>query len=120
MRTVCPVLLGWLYSLRYLRTSNPSLLRHNARVNLVVDDELGIVVTGSVVPCVVYPYGDVPAFIPDRMTEQAEQETWFENNTAAGAGLLLNSTAATAATGETLQVFQFYNSKLQAAGYALS
>lgn len=83
----------------------------NARVNLVIDEELGIVVTGAMVPGLVYPYGNVSAFIPDQMTEaQAEQDEWFAGKIAAGAGLLLNPTAA---TGETLQVLQYYNSSLQ-------
>lgn len=48
-------------------------------------------VTRAVVAGVVYPYWNVSAFIPDRMTEQAEQEAWFENNIAAGAKLLLTA-----------------------------
>lgn len=83
----------------------------DARVNLVIDEELGIVATGAIVPGVVYPYGNVSAFIPDQMTEQqAEHDEWFTNKIAAGAGLRLNPTAA---TGETLQVLQYYNSMLQ-------
>lgn len=51
----------------------------NARLNLVIDEELGFVVTSGIIPGKVYPYnGNVSAFIPDRMTAaQDAQDVWF-------------------------------------------
>ncbi|MFT4081290.1 MAG: hypothetical protein QM638_01765 [Nocardioides sp.] len=83
----------------------------NARTDLVIDKKLGIVVTGAIIPGKVYGYGTDSAFIPDDMTEaqEAEQE-WIDNKVAEGGTPVLQPTAA---SGETLQVLQYYNGKLQ-------
>ncbi|KAJ5715284.1 uncharacterized protein N7483_012465 [Penicillium malachiteum] len=82
-----------------------------ARTNLVIDEEFGIVVTGAVIPGKVYPYGNISAFIPNHMTSAQElQQEWFEVKKSEGAQLLLNPTSA---SGETLQVLQYYNNSLQ-------
>jgi len=84
-----------------------------ARVNLVIDEELGFVVTSGIIPGKVYPYnGNVSAFIPDKMTSAQEaQDVWYEE-------MIANATipvlAPMAATGDTLEVLQFYNGQLQA------
>lgn len=88
----------------------------NARDNLVIDEELGIVVVGGMVPGKVYPYpwyGEtISAFIPDDMTAaQAAQQQWYEQEAAEGTSTLM---APTAATGVTLAVFQYYDNELQA------
>ncbi|PWY68869.1 hypothetical protein BO83DRAFT_428980 [Aspergillus eucalypticola CBS 122712] len=85
----------------------------SARVNLVIDEELGFIVTSGIIPGKVYPYNaNVSAFIPNRMTAAQEaQDVWFaEMKTKATLPLL----SPTNATGETLEVLQFYNGKLQA------
>jgi hypothetical protein len=82
-----------------------------ARTDLVVDQKLGIVVTGAITPGKVYPYGKMSAFIPNDMKQaQQKQEEWFEKKKAQGGTPL---PAPTAASGETLQVLQYYNGKLQ-------
>ncbi|KAL3485119.1 hypothetical protein BJX62DRAFT_217621 [Aspergillus germanicus] len=85
----------------------------NARVNLVIDEELGFVVTSGIIPGKVYPYnGNVSAFIPNKMTAaQKAQEVWFAEMKAKATLPLL---APTDATGDTLEVLQFYDDKLQA------
>ncbi|KAF3765592.1 hypothetical protein M406DRAFT_339010 [Cryphonectria parasitica EP155] len=84
----------------------------NARVGLVIDEELGFVVTSGTVPGTVYPYGNVSAFIPNAMTSAQEaQEVWFEEMKALGTMPLLSPTGA---TGDTLEVLQYYNDELQA------
>lgn len=85
----------------------------NARVNLVIDEELGFVVTSGIIPGKVYPYnGNVSAFIPNKMTAAQEaQDVWFEKMKAKATLPLL---APTNATGDTLEVLQFYDGKLQA------
>jgi hypothetical protein len=84
----------------------------NARLNPVIDEELGIVVTGAVVPGKVYPYGELSAFIPDQMVEaQAAQEEWLEGKLAEGIIPLVEPLAS---TGEVLEVLQYYDGKLQA------
>jgi hypothetical protein len=85
----------------------------NARVNLVIDEELGFVVTSGIIPGKVYPYnGNVSAFIPNKMTAAQEaQEVWFAEMKAKATLPLL---APTDATGDTLEVLQFYDDKLQA------
>ncbi|MFT4228916.1 MAG: hypothetical protein QM602_01340 [Microbacterium sp.] len=85
----------------------------NARDDLVIDEDLGIVVVGAIVAGTVFGYGTESAFIPDSMTDaqEAEQE-WIDNKLATDpdASIL----APTPATGENLQVLQYYDSKLQA------
>jgi hypothetical protein len=85
----------------------------SARVNLVIDEELGFVVTSGIIPGKVYPYnGNVSAFIPNKMTAAQEaQEVWFAEMKAKATLPLL---APTDATGDTLEVLQFYDDKLQA------
>lgn len=91
------------------RTDRPA--DADARLNLVIDEQYGIVVTGAIIPGKIYPYGEISAFIPNDMkTAQAEQDEWLAKKQAAGNMSLL---APTAATGETLQVLQFYNGELQ-------
>ncbi|KAL2841749.1 hypothetical protein BJY01DRAFT_236270 [Aspergillus pseudoustus] len=83
----------------------------NARANLVVDDELGIVVVGALVPGNVYPYGELSAFIPDQMVEaQAAQDEWLDGKLANGTIPLV---APLGAMGEVLEVLQYYDAKLQ-------
>lgn len=82
-----------------------------ARANLVIDEETGIVVSGALIPGMVYPYGKISAFIPNDMkAAQEAQDEWLAKKKAEGGMSLL---APTAATGETLQVLQYYNGKLQ-------
>ncbi|RHZ57685.1 uncharacterized protein CDV56_106832 [Aspergillus thermomutatus] len=84
----------------------------NARVALVVDEELGFVVTSGIVPGTVYPYSNVSAFIPNAMTAAQEaQVVWMEEMEAMGVMPLLSPFGA---TGDTLEVLQFYNGALQA------
>ncbi|KAF3014478.1 hypothetical protein E8E14_010535 [Neopestalotiopsis sp. 37M] len=85
----------------------------SARVALVVDEELGFVVTSGMIPGIVYPYyGNTSAFTPNTMTDaQDAQEAWYEESMASGGLPLL---APTGATGETLEVLQYYNGELQA------
>ncbi|KAL4742302.1 hypothetical protein BDV11DRAFT_167356 [Aspergillus similis] len=83
-----------------------------ARVGLVIDEELGFVVTSGMIPGKVYPYQNVSAFIPDAMTSSQEaQDVWLKEVKAQGVKGLL---APTEATGETLEVLQYYNNALQA------
>lgn len=84
----------------------------NARVALVVDEELGFVVTSGIIPGIVYPYfGNTSAFIPNTMTTPQEaQEAWFEASMNGTLPLL----SPTGATGETLEVLQYYDGALQA------
>jgi hypothetical protein len=86
-----------------------------ARV-IAIDDELGFVVVAGVVPGYVYPYpylGQMlSAFIPSDMKEARNtQQQWFETKVKAGKSPLLRPSPA---TGETMQVLQFYDGKLQA------
>ncbi|XRM36513.1 hypothetical protein ABZX51_000012 [Aspergillus tubingensis] len=84
----------------------------NARVGLVIDEELGFVVTSGMIQGKVYPYQNVSAFIPDAMTSSQEaQDVWLNEVKALGVKGLL---APTEATGETLEVLQYYNDALQA------
>lgn len=86
----------------------------NARLDLVIDEELGIVVTGAVISGVVFPYGpygNMSAFIPNDLADAQEaQEVWYTNKTAEG---VLSLLAPTNDTGEILQVLQYYNGELQ-------
>lgn len=82
-----------------------------ARQNLVIDEKYGIVVTGALIPGIVYPYANISAFIPDALSSAQEaQEVWYEEKLAEGG---LSLVAPTAATGENLQVLQYYNGELQ-------
>lgn len=82
-----------------------------ARQNLVIDEELGIVVTGALIPGVVYPYANISAFIPDALAAAQEaQEVWYQEKLAEGG---LSLVAPTPATGENLQVLQYYDGALQ-------
>ncbi|CZR65141.1 uncharacterized protein PAC_15041 [Phialocephala subalpina] len=87
----------------------------NARVGLVIDEELGFVVTSGIVPGKVYPYGpygNLSAFIPNTLSAPQEvQEAYFEEMKALGTVPLLSPTGA---TGDTLEVLQYYNDELQA------
>ena len=84
----------------------------NARVGLVIDEELGIVVTSGIVPGKVLPYQNISAFIPDKMTSAQEaQVEYLEAMKAEGTMPLLSPIEA---TGDTLEVLQYYNDKLQA------
>ncbi len=86
-----------------------------ARV-IAIDDDLGFVVVAGVVPGYVYPYPYLghmlSAFIPRDMKDARDtQERWFERKVKAGKSPVLRPSPA---TGETMQVFQFYDGKLQA------
>ncbi|KAL1853208.1 hypothetical protein Daus18300_011856 [Diaporthe australafricana] len=85
----------------------------NARVALVVDEELGFVVTSGIVPGTVYPYStNVSAFIPNKMTAaQAAQEDYYEEMKALGTVTMV---APFGGTGDTLEVLQYYDGELQA------
>ncbi|KAH7156091.1 hypothetical protein EDB81DRAFT_647124 [Dactylonectria macrodidyma] len=84
----------------------------NARVGLVIDEELGFVVTSGIIPGTVYPYQNISAFIPNDMTSAQEaQDAWIEEMKAQGNWTMLSPTGA---TGDTLEVLQFYNGELQA------
>lgn len=83
-----------------------------ARVSLVIDEEYGLVVTSGIIPGIVYPYSNISVFIPDHLTAAQEaQELWIEEMTALGT---LPMVSPTAATGDTLEVLQYYNGELQA------
>ncbi|RAH81704.1 hypothetical protein BO86DRAFT_399837 [Aspergillus japonicus CBS 114.51] len=50
----------------------------DARLNLVIDEQYGIVVTGAIIPGKICPYGEISAFIPNDMKEaQAQQDEWL-------------------------------------------
>ncbi|KAH7007582.1 hypothetical protein EDB80DRAFT_577062 [Ilyonectria destructans] len=84
----------------------------NARVGLVIDEELGFVVTSGIIPGTVYPYANISAFIPNSMSAPQEvQEAWMEVMEAQGNVTMLSPTGA---TGDTLEVLQYYNNELQA------
>ncbi|KAJ5682292.1 hypothetical protein N7462_005457 [Penicillium macrosclerotiorum] len=84
----------------------------NARVGLVIDEELGFVVTSGMIAGKVYPYQNISAFIPDTMTSAQEaQEVWIEEMKSKGTLSMLSPTEA---TGDTLEVLQYYNGELQA------
>ncbi|KAE8331460.1 hypothetical protein BDV39DRAFT_189843 [Aspergillus sergii] len=84
----------------------------NARTSLVIDEELGLVVTSGIIPGKVYPYnGNVSAFIPDTMTSAQEaQDIWYNE-------MIANATipvvAPISSTAETMEVLQYYNGELQ-------
>lgn len=81
-----------------------------ARVALVVDEELGFVVTSGMIPGIVEPYSNVSAFIPDALSvAQVAQDEWVK--LVEGEFPL---PAPMHATGETLEVLQFFDDELQA------
>lgn len=92
-------------------TSHPT--DDSARTNLVIDEELGFVVTSGIIPGKVYPYnGNISAFIPNKMpAAQEAQDVWFAEMKAKATLPLLSPMNA---TGDTLEVLQFYDGKLQA------
>ncbi|KAH8660202.1 hypothetical protein BX600DRAFT_522998 [Xylariales sp. PMI_506] len=84
----------------------------NARVALVVDEELGFVVTSGIVPGTVFPYANISAFIPDSMTAPQEAQVEYLEYMEANSNLPLLSPIG--ATGDVLEVLQYYNGELQA------
>jgi hypothetical protein len=83
-----------------------------ARVGLVIDEELGFVVTSGVIPGKVYGYQNVSAFIPNKMTAAQEaQQVWIDEMRASGTIPVLEPIGG---TGDTLEVLQYYNGELQA------
>lgn len=83
---------------------------NNARLGLVIDEELGFVVQSGMIPGRVFGYWNVSAFIPDAFpTAQAAQVVWLQE--AEGLFPIVKDFGA---TGETLEVLQFYNDELQA------
>ena len=86
----------------------------NARTNLVIDEELGFVITSGIVPGKDFPYANITesAFIPDHMvTAQEAQLAWMAEMIESGEVPMLEPTGA---TGDTLELLQFYNGELQA------
>ncbi|CEL02176.1 hypothetical protein ASPCAL03348 [Aspergillus calidoustus] len=82
----------------------------NART-VVIDEQLGIVVTAGVVPGKVYPYATFSAFIPDSMeSSQATQDTWYSIQKSEGY-IYLVEPMHTLST--SFNVFQYYNNQLQ-------
>lgn len=83
----------------------------NARIGLVVDEELGFVVQSGMIPGKVYHYAkDISAFIPDSLNApQVAQEQYISE--VEGQFPILETFAA---TGETLEVLQYYDGLLQA------
>jgi hypothetical protein len=87
----------------------------NARV-IAIDDDLGLVVVAGVVPGHVFPYPYfghmLSAFIPDDMkAPQKAQDDWMERHLNKHGAPIVRPEPA---TGETMQVLQFYNGKLEA------
>lgn len=83
---------------------------NNARLGLVIDEELGFVVQNGMIPGKVYGYWNVSAFIPDAFpTAQEAQEVWIQEATG-----ILPIVKPFGATGETFEVLQYYNNALQA------
>jgi hypothetical protein len=84
-----------------------------ARTSLVIDEELGFIVTNGICQGKVYPYyGDISTFIPDSMSSNQEaQDVWFDQVKKQGNLTLISPTEA---TGENLEVLQFYSDELQA------
>lgn len=86
----------------------------NARINLVIDEEMGFVITSGIVPGKVFPYANITesAFIPDAMTTAQEaQQAWIDQMVELGTVPMLEPTGA---TGDTLELLQFYDDELQA------
>jgi hypothetical protein len=83
---------------------------------IVIDEDLGIIVDAGVIPGTVYPYPFyghmISAFIPNQMKEpQTAQDQWLERAVKAHKPALLSPMPA---SGETMQVLQYYDGKLQA------
>ena len=83
---------------------------------IAIDDDLGLVVVAGIVPGHVYPYPYfghmLSAFIPDDMkTPQKAQEDWIERHLNKQGAPIVRPEPA---TGETMQVLQLYNGKLEA------
>jgi hypothetical protein len=81
---------------------------------LVIDEELGIVVVGAIIPGTVFPYPFcghmMSAFIPSQMTQPAEmQRQWLARKLAQQKGPLLEPTDA---TGDTMEIYQIYDSQV--------
>lgn len=84
----------------------------DARTSLVIDEELGFVLTSGMIQGMVYPYANVSAFIPNTMTAAQEaQEVWYKDMLAQG---FIPMVAPIGATGETLELLQYYSGQLQA------
>jgi len=86
----------------------------NARINLVIDEEMGFVITSGIVPGKVFPYANITesAFIPDSISAAQEvQQAWIDQMVELGTVPMLEPTGA---TGDTLELLQFYNGELQA------
>jgi hypothetical protein len=80
----------------------------------VIDEEMGFVITSGIVPGKVFPYANITesAFIPDAMTTAQEaQQAWIDQMVELGTVPMLEPTGA---TGDTLELLQFYNDELQA------
>lgn len=83
-----------------------------ARTSLVVDEELGFVLTSGMIQGIVYPYANVSAFIPNTMTAAQEaQEVWYKAMLKED---FIPMVAPFGASGETLELLQFYSGELQA------
>lgn len=87
----------------------------NARI-VAIDDELGLVVAAAVVPGRVYPYPFyghmLSAFIPNQMREpRVAQDAWLARHVKAGKAPIVQPADA---TGEVMQVLQYYGGKLHA------
>ena len=82
---------------------------------LVIDEQLGIVVVGALIPGTVFPYPFhghmMSAFIPSQMATPTQlQQQWFERKRASGKGPLLEPTPA---TGDTMEVYQVFDGAIQ-------
>ncbi|KAI0129858.1 hypothetical protein BJ170DRAFT_290403 [Xylariales sp. AK1849] len=84
----------------------------DARVALVIDEELGFVVTSGVVPGTVFPYANISAFIPNSIAAAQEAQVEYLEYMETHGDLPLLSPIG--ATGDTLEVLQYYNGELQA------
>ncbi|MBT0670663.1 hypothetical protein HT136_20045 [Novosphingobium profundi] len=83
---------------------------------IVIDDELGIVVDAAVIRGMVYPYPwhgrMISAFIPVDMAEPAKmQDDWIKRHMGEHKAPIVKPMPA---TGEVMQVLQYYDGKLQA------
>ncbi|KAI1621992.1 hypothetical protein EDD37DRAFT_683926 [Exophiala viscosa] len=82
----------------------------NARVGLVIDEQLGLVVQSGMIPGVVYAYRNLSAFIPDAFPGGQNQSVQWTKDYLGDYPLLY----AFGSTGETMEVLQYYNGALQA------
>ncbi|KAL2840065.1 hypothetical protein BJY01DRAFT_236887 [Aspergillus pseudoustus] len=85
----------------------------DARTSLVIDEELGFIVTDGFCQGKVYPYyGNISTFIPDSMSSNQEaQEVWYAQVKEQDNVTLVSPTAATA---DNMELLQFYDDELQA------